>query len=95
MDAIQLERRGEQARQLLANELYQEAVSKPREKLVELLERSADLPDAKKLELVWRLIGLRTAQSYIEQVMHTGTMVAQEEQRKRSLADRILNRRQA
>lgn len=92
MDATQIERRGEEARQLLANELYQESIAKPREKLTLMLERSADLPDEKKLELVWRLIGLYTAKGYIEQVLATGTMVAQEEQRKRSIADRILRR---
>ncbi len=91
MDSIQAERRGEEAKRLLGEELYKESWVALREQIVVRLE-SEELTNDQRLELVNLLRQHRRAKRYLEQVMVTGTMVAMEEQRKRSIADRILRR---
>lgn len=91
MDPQLSERRGEDARRLLGSELYKESWQVVREKLIQRLEHP-DLPPDERQRLNNALVGLKDARRYLEQVMVTGTMVAMETQRKRSLADRMLRR---
>lgn len=91
MDAIQEERRGEEAQILLGNALYKESWREVRERLITLLEQPGIKPDERE-QLNNALVGLRAARRYLEQVVTTGTMSAMETQRKRTLADRMLRR---
>ncbi len=91
MDEIQQERRGEEARMLLNNELYKEAWAALREKLTRQLE-TEELTTEQRAELVNLLRANRKARGYLEQVMITGTFAAREIERKRSLLDRMRRR---
>lgn len=91
MDSSTAERRGEEAARIINNELYKKSWDDTRERIIAVLEQpnlSAD--ERERLNHV--LVGLKTARRYLEQVMVTGTMVAMEAQRKRSIADRMLRR---
>ena len=91
MDSQTHERRGEEAKQLLANPLYEESWQKVRERLVKALENPNVAP-VERERLNNALVGLRTARRYLEQVMATGTMTAMETARKRTIAERLLRR---
>ena len=91
MDPQQEERRGEEAKQLLANPLYEESWQVVRERIVVMLEQSGLKPEERE-RLNNALVGLKLANHYLKQVIATGTMAAMETQHKRSLADRILRR---
>jgi len=85
------ERRGEEARQLLENELYKEAWQMVRERIILSLEnQNLAQDDRKHLNNV--LVGLRDARRYLEQVMVSGTLAAKELERKRTMAERLLRR---
>ncbi len=91
MDEIQAERRGEDARALLSNELFKEAWAALREQLTRRLE-TEELSVEQRMELVNLLRANRKAKIYLEQVLVTGTFAAQDIERKRSLLDRIKRR---
>jgi hypothetical protein len=91
MNEQQQEQRGEEARRILGDPIFKEAWEKVRERIVVKLE-SEEMTDAERLrqnDLLW---ALRAARKQIEFVAVTGTLVAMDTQRKRSIADRILRR---
>ena len=91
MDARTAERRGEEARQLLETPLLKEAWQALRDVIVARLE-SESLTDDQRRDLNYQLQALRKHKRWFEQVLVTGTLTAMEEQRKRTIADRILRR---
>lgn len=91
MDEQQQERRGEEARRILNDPIYQESWAALRETLTKRLESELLTPE-QRLEIVDLLRANRKARLYMEQVLATGTMAAAEQERKRSLRDRLLRR---
>jgi len=91
MDLQTQERRGEDAKRLLNEDLFKEAWQMVRERIVLMLEHP-NTPPAERERLNHALVGLRDAKRYVEQVMATGTMVAMEIERKRTIAERLLRR---
>ena len=91
MDDRQREIRGERARQMLEDELFQEAWRVPRERIHKMLERE-DLSGKERKRLNFLLQALRQVELHVQQVMVTGTLAGREIERKRSIADRVLRR---
>jgi len=85
------ERRGEEARRILNDPIYREAWGALRETLTKRLE-SEPLTAQQRLEIVDLLIANRKARVYMEQVLVTGTFAAAEQERKRTLRERLLRR---
>ena len=69
-------RRGELARQLLQNEIYQDAVSKVREAIIDKWQQAPlrDREGHHELRLMLKLLGDLTG--YIQSTMETGKMAA-------------------
>jgi hypothetical protein len=91
MDLEQDERRGMEAQSVLQNGIYKESYKVIRDNIVSQLSL-ADTPDDRRKRLNDLLIALGKIEGYLRQVMTTGTMAAIEQERKRSLSDRILRR---
>ena len=91
MDLEQDERRGMEAQSVLQNGIYKEAYKVIRDNIVSQLSL-ADTPDDRRKRLNDLLIALGKIEGYLRQVMTTGTMAAIEQERKRSLTDRVLRR---
>ncbi len=91
MDAKQEEMRGEEARRILDAPIYQEAWAQLRENIVRRLEQP-EVPAAERELMNNLLIAHRKAKQYMEQVLVTGTMAAMEQERKRTLAERVFRR---
>jgi hypothetical protein len=82
------EKRGAEAEQLLRHPLLVEAFRKIEERLVSELAQ----PDCATDRVLWlkhRLTAARQVHTYIKQVAVTGNLDALEEQRKRSLRDKV------
>jgi hypothetical protein len=88
MTPEQEEARGEDARTVLNNLIYKEAYSQIEANIVRQMASASTTPeqgeDYRKL-----LIALRKVRNYMEQVLATGTMVAMQEERKRTWAETI------
>ena len=91
MDLEQDERRGMEAQSVLQNGIYKESYKVIRDNIVSQLTL-ADTPDDRRKRLNDLLIALGKIEGYLRQVMTTGTMAAIEQERKRSLTDRVLRR---
>ena len=91
MDLEQDERRGMEAQSVLQNGIYKESYKVIRDNIVSQLSL-ADTPDDRRKRLNDLLIALGKIEGYLRQVMTTGTMAAIEQERKRSLTDRVLRR---
>jgi len=85
------ERRGREAAQVMANALYKEAFAVIQDRIVSQLAL-ADTPDDRRKRLNDLLIALNKVQQYLQQVMTSGVMAAQEIERKRTFAERIKDR---
>lgn len=84
-------RRGNRAKNLLADEIYVEAYSAVRERIVSQLSL-AETVDDKRERLNSLLVALATVQRYMEQVMLTGKMAAEQIERDRKFSERVLDR---
>ena len=91
MDLEQDERRGMEAQSVLQNGIYKESYKVIRDNIVSQLSL-ADTPDDRRKRLNDLLIALGKVEGYLRQVMTTGTMAAIEQERRRSLTDRVLRR---
>jgi hypothetical protein len=91
MNARNDEQRGVEAKLVLENEIYREAVKQIEANIVAQMAQQATTPE-KGEDLRKLLIALRKVNTYIEQVAVTGRMAAMEEDRKRSLAERMAQR---
>lgn len=85
------ERRGAEAQHILDNAVYKEAWAAIRDRIVGQLEQ-ADTPADQRQRLNDLLIAHRKAKQYMEQVMHSGTMAAQEIERQTTLRERVKER---
>ena len=89
MTPEQEERRGELARQILDAEIYKEAYKNIEDRLIQELA-VVEITKERAEYLRTILVAGRKHRKYMEQVLVTGTMAAMEENRKRSLMERIL-----
>jgi hypothetical protein len=85
------ERRAEEARQLLTNPIYKEAYAQLEARWVNELAQQETAPDRAVL-LRFLIMAGRKHRLYMEQVLVTGKMVELENERKRTLRDRMLRR---
>ena len=91
MDPIQEERRGEDAKRILNEPVYQEAFAALEQRWVnELAQQDIDPKRAEYLRTL--LVAGRRHKQYMEQVMVSGTLAAMELERKRTLRERMLRR---
>jgi hypothetical protein len=81
--------RGNKAQRVLADDLYIEAFSSVRERIVSQLSQAETTGD-KRQRLNDLLVALSTVNRYLEQVMTGGKMAAQEIERQRTLKERVL-----
>lgn len=82
------ERRGEEARRLLAEPLLEEAFRVLEERIVNQMA-AADVNHERAEYLRTLLVANRKIRQYLEQIVATGTMAALDEQQKRTFADRL------
>ena len=88
MDEKQQEMRGEEARRILENPIYKEAYAVLEQRIVaELAQQDIEALQAERLRML--LVALRKVRVHMEQVLVTGTIVAQELERKRTMRDRF------
>lgn len=83
--------RGNQARLILQDKLYVEAWTVVEQRLVSLLKQ-VDIDPAKERRVLDALKGLNTARGYLETVMQTGKMAAQQIERDRTFTERMVDR---
>ena len=83
--------RGNNAQRILKDAMYVEAFTAIETRLVDLMA-SADLDDAKGTHLRHLLTAHRKVRQYMEQVVIGGKMAADQLERERTLADRVLRR---
>lgn len=84
-------RRGRRARNVLDDEVYREAYEAVRDRIVSQLSL-AETVDDKRERLNSLLVALATVQRYMEQVMLTGKMAAEQIERDRKFSERVLDR---
>ena len=84
------ERRGEEARRVLESDIYKEAYTSIEANIVARMAQAATLPEEAE-SLRQLLIALRKVKTYMEQVLHTGTMKVLAE--KQSAITKLLRRR--
>ena len=82
------ERRAGRARECLGNEIYKEAWEKIERQIINEIART-DATAEQRDRLGMRLSLMRQQKTYLEQVMLTGQLAAMEEQRKRTLKERM------
>lgn len=82
------EARGEAARRIIEDELFKEAFERCTAHWVAKSD-VYDCPPEQAEEYRRMRMALKKARAYLEQVMVTGTLEAQDEQRKRSIMERI------
>jgi hypothetical protein len=87
----QEERRGQQAREWLGNEIYKETFPQITNNIMALLARQSTSKEQAD-ELRYLLIALGKIKMIIEQVATTGTMAAMETERKRTFLERQAER---
>lgn len=79
--------RGIQAKRILEDDIYREAWQKYETVLINELAKVETKPE-RVLLLQAKLVGARKARQQLEQLMLSGQMAEEEEQRKRTIADR-------
>lgn len=84
-------RRGRHARNVLDDEVYREAYEAVRDRIVSQLSLAETVGD-KRERLNSLLIALATVQRYLEQVMQTGKMAAEQIERDRKFSERVMDR---
>lgn len=84
-------RRGNRARNLLGDEIYVEAYSAVRDRIVAQLSL-AEVEADKRARLNNLLVALATVQRYMEQVMVGGKMAAEQIERDKNFAERVRER---
>lgn len=85
------ERRGEEARRIIGHEIYKEAFAAIEARwLSELVQQDIDPKRAEYLRTL--LVAGRKHRQYMEQVMVSGTLAAQELERKQTLKERMWRR---
>lgn len=84
-------RRGNRARNILGDEIYVEAYSSVRERIVSQLSL-AEVDADKRARLNNLLVALATVQRYMEQVMVGGKMAAEQIERDKTFAERVRDR---
>ena len=84
------ERRGEEARRILEADIYKEAYTSIEANIVARMAQAATLPEEAE-SLRQLLIALRKVKTYMEQVLHTGTMKVLAE--KQSAITKLMRRR--
>lgn len=84
-------RRGRHARNVLDDEVYRKAYEAVRDRIVSQLSL-AETVDDKRERLNSLLVALATVQRYMEQVMLTGKMAAEQIERDRKFSERVLDR---
>jgi hypothetical protein len=80
--------RGHNAARILNDGMYQEAFSAVRDRLVSLLE-TAELDKEKRQRVNDLLVALRQTRRYLESVMQTGKMAAEQIERNRNFGERV------
>ena len=91
MTPEQEERRGHEAQSVLQNGIYKEAYQAIRDNIITQLSL-ADLADDRRKRLNDLLVALGKVDTYMRQVMLSGTMAAQQLERDRTLAERMAER---
>lgn len=84
-------RRGRHARNVLDDEVYREAYDAVRDRIVSQLSLAETVGD-KRERLNTLLVALATVQRYMEQVMLTGKMAAEQIERDKRFAERVMDR---
>lgn len=84
-------RRGRHARNVLEDEVYREAYEAVRDRIVSQLSLAETVGD-KRERLNSLLIALATVQRYLEQVMQTGKMAAEQIERDKRFTERVMDR---
>ncbi len=79
--------RGNQARAILQDKLYQESWAVVEAQLVSLLKQ-VDIDPEKEKRVLYALKGLAKAKGYLESVMTTGKMAAQQIERDKTFTER-------
>jgi hypothetical protein len=80
--------RGHNAARILNDGMYQEAFGAVRDRLVSLLE-TAELDKEKRQRVNDLLVALRQTRRYMESVMQTGKMAAEQIERNRNFGERV------
>jgi hypothetical protein len=80
--------RGHNAARILNDGMYQEAFGAVRDRLVSLLE-TAELDKDKRQRVNDLLVALRQTRRYLESVMQTGKMAAEQIERNRNFGERV------
>lgn len=83
--------RGNQARAVLSDKMYQESWSAVEEQLVKLL-RQVDIDPEKERRVLYTLKGLSSARRYLESVMQSGKMAAATIEQDRKFAERVMDK---
>lgn len=84
-------RRGRHARNVLDDEVYREAYDAVRDRIVSQLSLAETVGD-KRERLNTLLVALATVQRYMEQVMQTGKMAAEQIERDKRFTERVMDR---
>lgn len=84
-------RRGRHARNVLEDEVYREAYDAVRDRIVSQLSLAETVGD-KRERLNTLLVALATVQRYMEQVMLTGKMAAEQIERDKRFTERVIDR---
>lgn len=80
--------RGHEAQRVLGDRIYNEAYTAIRERIVQQLAQ-VELDDAKRARLNNLLIAHETVRRYMENVMQSGKLAAQQIERDRTFAERM------
>ena len=80
--------RAGKAQRVLADDMYQEAYGTIRERIIQQLSQAETAGD-KRDRLNALLVSLETVRRYMEQVMITGKMAAQQIERDRTFSERV------
>lgn len=88
MNPEEEQRRGARAQQVLGHEIYVEAYEAIRARLLSMLE-SADLPADKRQRLNDLLVAQSQHRKYMENVVMSGKMAAEQIERDRTFAERV------
>ena len=91
MNAEDEQRRGARAQQVLGHEIYTEAYTALRERLITMLEM-ADISAEKRQRLNDLLVAQAQHRRYMEQIVVGGRMAAEQVERDRTFAARVMHR---
>ena len=83
--------RGNQARTILQDKMYAEAWTTVEQRLVSLLKQ-VDMDPARERRVLDALKGLHAARGYLETVMQSGKMAAQQIERDKTFTERMKDR---